>query len=215
MTVQPLPSFGAHLLGTFLRPGRTFSALLDDPRRLRLGMWAMALIAFLYTLVYIDLVIGGGAPSTFKPFLDIPAEVYYRYNVWFLAPSMFGGWILAAGVAHLLSKPFGGKGAFEDTLSTLGFATLAATLAAVAHDLPQTFLGAIGVLDQASYEAQMSSATPAAVVLWIFYGLFGLLFLVLYPKAVGAAQRLKPAPAILIGLLAFVVYQGVFLIFNR
>jgi hypothetical protein len=51
--------------------------------------------------------------------------------------------------------------------------------------------------------------------LWIFYGLFGLLFLVLYPKAVGAAQRLKPAPAILIGLLAFVVYQGVFLIFNR
>jgi hypothetical protein len=61
----------------------------------------------------------------------------------------------------------------------------------------------------------MSSATPAAFVLWIFYGLFGLLFLVLYPKAVGASQRLRPAPAILIGLLAFVVYQGVFLIFNR
>ena len=175
----------------------------------------MALNAFLYTLVYVNLVIGGGAPSAFKPFLAIPAEVYYRYNLWFLAPSMFGGWILAAGFAHLLSKPFGGKGAFEDTLSTLGFATLAATLASVVHDLPETFLGAIGFMDQAWYEAQMSSATPAAVVLWIFYGLYALLFLLLYPKAVATAQSLKPAPAILIGLLAFVVYQGVFLIFNR
>jgi len=158
---------------------------------------------------------GGGAPSAFKPWLAIPTEVYYRYNVWFLAPSMFGCWILAAGVAHLLSKPFGGRGTFEDTLSTLGFATLAATLASTLHDLPETFLGAIGVTDQASYEAQMSSATPAAVLLWTFYGLYALLFLLLYPKAVAASQRLRPAPAILVGLLAFIAYQGMFLVFNR
>jgi len=31
----------------------------------------------------------------------------------------------------------------------------------------------------------------------------------------GAAQRLKAAPAITVGLAAYFVYQGVFFIFNR
>jgi hypothetical protein len=38
---------------------------------------------------------------------------------------------------------------------------------------------------------------------------------VLFPKGVGAAQRLRRGPAILVGVLAYLVYQGVFLIFNR
>jgi hypothetical protein len=128
---------------------------------------------------------------------------------------MFGCWILAAGVAHLLSRLFGGRGTFEDTLSTLGFATAIATLASVAHDLPESFLGAIGAINTRAYEVQLNSATPAAFVLWIFYGLYGVLFVVLYPLAVKAAQRIKTAPAILVGELAFIVYQGVFFVFNR
>jgi hypothetical protein len=74
-----------------------------------------------FTLVYVFLTIGGGAPSAFTPFLAIPKELYYYYNQFFLAPSMFMGWILAAGVAQLLSRPFSGKGRFEDMLSVFGF----------------------------------------------------------------------------------------------
>lgn len=215
--MPPRPSFGSYYLGTLLRPRRTFDALMQDPRRLKFAMWAMLISAALYTWIYFNLSIGGGAPGAPKPFLDIPTDVYYQYNRWFLLPSMFGAWILAAGVAQLLSRAFGGQGTFEDTLSALGYATAIATLASVAHDLPESFLGATGLLDLRAYEARLNSATLAALVLWIFYVLYLILFLVLYPKAVGAAQRFGPGiwRSILVGELAFIVYQGVFIIFNR
>jgi hypothetical protein len=38
---------------------------------------------------------------------------------------------------------------------------------------------------------------------------------VLFPKAAGASQRIKTGPAIFIGVLSYLVYQFVFLIFNR
>ena len=44
-------------------------------------------------------------------------------------------WILAAGVAHLLARPLGGKGTFEATLATLGFAF---TLASFVTWIPET-----------------------------------------------------------------------------
>jgi hypothetical protein len=59
-------------------------------------------MAVLYTLVYIFLVFGGGRP--YKPWLPISQEGYYRYNVLFLAPFMFIGWILATIVAQLLGR---------------------------------------------------------------------------------------------------------------
>ena len=182
---------------------------------LRFGAYALAINVLFYTLVYVFLTIGGGAPSAFKPFLAIPAERYYFYNRFFLAPSMVGCWILAAGVGQLLSRPFGGKGTFEDTLSVLGFAIGIASLASLLHDLPDTFLGAIGVLDLKAYEVALNSPTIWRTILWILYGGSMVLFLYLFPKAIAAAQRIKPLPAVLVGVVAFATYQGVFVIFNR
>jgi hypothetical protein len=141
--------------------------------------------------------------------------LYYYYNRFFLAPSMFMGWILAAGVAQLLSRPFGGKGSFEDMLSVFGFGISIASLASLAHDLPDTFLGAIGLLNLREYEVALNSPTIWRTILWVLYSLYFILFFVLFPKGVGTAQRLRPAPAILVGLLAVLAYKGVFVIFNR
>jgi hypothetical protein len=57
-------SFWRYYLGTILRPRRTFEALLEDPRRLRLALCALGINALFYTLVYVFLVIGQGAPSS-------------------------------------------------------------------------------------------------------------------------------------------------------
>jgi hypothetical protein len=205
----------AYYIGSLLRRRRTFDRLLTDPRRLQLGALAVAVSAALYTLVYVFLTIGGGAPSAFKPFLAIPVDLYYSYNRFIVAPSMFRCWILAAGVAQLLSHPFSGKGTFEDMLSTLSFAIAIALLVSMLHDLPESFLGAVGLLDFRWYEAAVNSPTVWRVVLWFFYGGSILVFLVLFPKAVGAAARLPRGPAILIGVLSYLLYQGVFLVFNR
>ena len=210
-----MKSFKDYYLGIIIRPRRTFDILMLDSHRLRFGLLAVLINIVLYTLVYVFLSIGGGAPSSFTPWLAIPAEDYYRYNQFFLAPSMFAAWILAAGVAQLLSRPFSGKGSFEDNLSVFGFAISIASLASLLHDLPDAFLGAIGVINLREYEVALNSPTIWRTILWILYGLYFILFFLLFPKGIGAAQRIRSGPAILAGVLAFMVYQSVFVIFNR
>jgi hypothetical protein len=211
----PPKSFPDYFLGTFLRPRRTFDALMADPRRLRFGFFAVAIAAVLYTLIYVFLTMAGGAPSTFTPFLAIPKESYYSANRFILAPSMVMCWVLAAGVAQLLSRLFAGKGTFEDMLSLFGFSIGISTLISALHDFPDSLLGALGVLDMKWYEVALNSPTIWRTIWATIYGLSFAYFFVLFPKAVGAAQRMRRGPAIFIGVLVFLLYQGVFLIFNR
>lgn len=207
--------FARYYLGTLIRPSRTFDTLMADPRRLRYGALALLSNAVLYTLVYVFLTLGGGAPSSFQPWLAIAPEDYYAINRFMLAPSMFGCWILAAGAAQLLGRLAGGKGSFEDNLSAMGFAIAVASLASLGHDLPDTFLGAVGLLDLEAYEVALNSPTPWRTLLWICYGTSAVLFLVLFPKAVRSAQGIGRTASTAIGIAAFAAYQGVFLVFNR
>jgi hypothetical protein len=210
-----MKSFKDYYIGALFRPRQTFDALLTDDRRLKFGLLAISINAILYNLVYIFLWSGGGAPSTFTPWLAVPKDVYYFYNQFWLAPSMFGCWILSAGVAHLLSRVFSGKGSFEDTLSVFGFGITIATLFALLHDFTDSFLVAIGVLDVRWYEIQLNSPTIWRAILLTLYSIALILLPVLLIKGVGSAQRIKGASAVLIGIVAAIVYQGVFLIFNR
>jgi hypothetical protein len=86
-----------------------------DSRRLRFGLLAVSINAVLYTLVYVFLTIGGGAPSSFTPWLAIPAEIYYRYNRFFLAPSMFAGWSWRLGSLNFSAVPLLEKAALKIT----------------------------------------------------------------------------------------------------
>ncbi len=208
-------SFGGYLLGTLIHPKRTFETLLNDHRKLRMGLLAISLNAFLYTLVYIFLWHGGGAPSSFTPWLAISKEVYYFYNRFWLAPSMFGCWILSAGVTQLLSRLFSGKGSFEGTLSVFGFGITTASFIALLHDLTDSFLGAIGLLDLRWYEVALNSPTIWRFILLLLYSIALFMLLVLLIKGVRTSQQIKRLPAIFIGFVAFIVYQGVFFIFNR
>ena len=207
--------FKGYLTGTLLRPRKTFELLMADSRRLKFGLAAISINAFVYTLVYVFLTIGGGAPSSFTPWLAVPKDVYYFYNQFWLAPSMFAGWILAAGVAHLLSKLFSGRGSFEDTLSALGFGILVATFFAILHDLPDSFLGAIGLLDLRWYEVALNSPTIWRTILLTLYGIALFMLVLLSVKGVSASQKIKSGPALFIGVVAAIVYQVMFLVFNR
>jgi hypothetical protein len=216
---MPVPmrskSFKDYYFGTILRPGRTFTALLADERRLRFGLYAILINVVLYTLVYVFLSAAGAAPSSFTPWLAIPEQVYYQYDRFILAPSMLMCWILAAGIAQLVSRAFSGKGSFEDMLSVFGFGISIACLASLLHDFTDSFLGAIGLLNLREYEVILNSPTIWRTILWILYTLSFILFLVLFPKGVAAAQRIRRGPAVLVGVLAFIAYQGMFLVFNR
>ena len=210
-----LTSFKDYYFGTVFRPRDCFNALMGDARRLRYGIIALAINAQLYTLLYVFLSLGGGAPSSMKPWLAISADSYYEYDEFFLAPSMFICWILAAGLAQLFSRPASGKGSFEDMLSVLGFAISIPCLPALLVDLPQAFLGAFGLIDLRQVEARIGSPGLWHEIVMLLYSLSICWSAVLFCVGVRSAQRIARRTAIVVGLFAYLVYELVFVVFNR
>lgn len=208
-----MKTFGNYYWSTFTRPRATFEDLISDPHKLKFSYIAVLIPAILYTMVYVFLIFGGGHP--FKPWLDIPLEVYYRYNVFFCAPSMFLGWILAAGLVQVLSHVISGKGSFEQALVVLGFGIGVASWATGLHDILTSFLGAIHVIDQRQYEIALNSPTIWRTLLWIQMIIYLLWFIVLFSIGIKTVYKVRYWQAVVLGIIAFLTYQLFFLIFNR
>jgi hypothetical protein len=211
--MSPAKNFMNYYWSTITRPRLAFSNLINDKYLLRYSAKAVLITAVLYTFVYLFLIIGGGQP--FKPWLDIPLETYYRYNVFFCAPSMFLGWILATGVVHLLSRLFSSQGTFEQTLSVFGFGISIASWTTGIHDIMTSFLGAIHLINQHDYEIALNSPTIWRTLLWLQMIAYLIWFIILFSKAVSAVYMVQIWRSLFLGTIGFFVYQFFFFIFNR
>lgn len=107
------------------------------------------------------------------------------------------------------------SGSFEDTASALGFGVAVASWVTGLHDLVAGLLGTLGVISLAEHEVAMNSPTVWRTLIWTLMILYLIAFGVLFTKGVGASHRLGPARSAGIGIAAFVVYQAMFLVFNR
>lgn len=207
--------FPALYRGFFLHPRATALRLLADERRVRLGFLALLVPLLGYVIVYAGLSQSGAYPSAFSPWLAIPAEHYYRYNVFLLPPGILAAWLLASSVVQLLGRPLGARGTFEDTASVLGFAISAASWALLPHDLTVAILGATHLIDGRAHEHAMNAPTLARHVLWFFAAVYLVAFPIYFTKALAAAHHLKTGAATLLGITGFLIYQLVFVLFNR
>jgi hypothetical protein len=205
--------FSGYYRKAFIFPRRAFASLACDKRQLRLALAAYLVPAVLYTLVYVFLVLGNGRP--FRPWLAIAPEDYYRYNVFFCAPSMLLGLVLAAGVVRLLSRLFNAAGSFEALFAVFCFGAAVATWSTGLHDLLTSFLGAAGVIDQQAYEAALNAPTVWQALLWLQMGAYLAWFVILFGKGVQAVCRTPAGSSYMLGAVGFLAYQGFFLIFNR
>ena len=113
---------------------------------------------------------------------------------------------------QLLGHLRGGSGSFEQILATTGLAIGVAMWGALLHNLP---MSAIGAIDARAHEVAMNSATIWRTLLWTFYALYGVAFFVLFTVGVRVAKQLSWRMSFVIGSLGFIVFQLVFLIFNR
>jgi hypothetical protein len=200
----------------FTRPSRAMAALAEDPRRLRWGAYGVAITAVTYTLVYFFLSRNGGRPTVFAPWLAIPADVYYRYNLFLHVPSLLLAWISAGGFAQLAARALGGRGRFEDTLAVFGLGIGVASWATGLHDLVTTALGYAGRLDQRAYEDAMSTVgTGAHRLIGSLMTVYTVGFVALFTRGMQAAHGLRIGRALAAGVLGFAIYQLVFVIFNR
>lgn len=200
---------------TITQPQKSFETLLANDKYFRLGFIYIAIPIAAYTLMYVFLTIAHGAPSVFTPWLNIPKDSYYAVNRFLLAPSMILCWLAATAVAQILARLSGGAGTFEQTLSVLALSISIAMWGGLIHDLPMSFLSAAGVIDARQHEIDMNSPTIFRTLLWICYSVYFLAFLILFPLTVKVVHKLNAGRSIGIGWLAFVIFQVIFLVFNR
>lgn len=201
--------------------------LLYDPRRamndaaktntpVTLGLRGVSVTGITYLLVYYFLAHNGGRPTVFTPWLAIPAEEYYRYNLWLHVPSLLLAWVSSAAFAHLAARAIGGAGSFEGTLATLGLGIGVASMTTGVHDVLTTFLGYVGVLDQRAYEDALSTPhTAEHALIWTLMGLYLLAFELLFTFAIESIHRLSRPRSFAAATVGFIVYQTLFALFNR
>jgi len=202
-------------LQTVYKPRKTFEELIIKDNLYKHSFAYISIPIVCYSLLYIFLTIANGAPSTLTPWLNISKENYYSINRFLLAPSMIICWFTATSFIQVISRLLGGAGTFEQTLSTISLSISIAMWGALIHDLPMSFLSAVGVIDASQHEIAMNSPTIFRTILWICYSIYFIAFFILFPISVRVVHKLNWKKSIIIGSLAFIIFQTIFLIFNR
>jgi len=210
-----MKSFISKYFQTVYKPRMTFEDLIIKHNIYKLSFAYISIPIICYTLLYIFLTIAKGAPSTLTPWLNISKENYYSINRFLLAPSMIICWFTATSFIQVVSRLLGGAGTFEQTLATISLSISIAMWGALVHDLPMSFLSAIGVINASQHEIAMNSPTIFRTILWICYTIYFIGFFILFPTSVRVVHKLNWRKSIMIGALAFIIFQTIFLIFNR
>jgi hypothetical protein len=200
---------------TIISPRKSFERLLAKDNHIALSFFYILIPIAAYTLMYVFLTIADGAPSVFTPWLNIPKEDYYSINRFLLAPSMLLCLVVATSVVQIFSRLLKGTGTFEQTLAVIALSISIAMWGGLIHDLPMSFLSAAGVIDAKQHEIAMNSPTIFRTLLWICYSIYFIAFLVLFSLAARTVHKLNWVKSIGIGTTAFIVFQLVFLVFNR
>lgn len=199
----------------FLRPAGTFEAVFESSNTLRYAFFAFLIPATGYTLFYIMANIAGGSPSTFKPWLAIPIEEYFKYDIYLTFPGYYLSWIGASGTIYLLCRLFKGKSGFDNMLAVTGFAIGVATWSSMLHDLTDAFLSVTGVINMKEYERLLNEPTFWRGLLWTLYTIYFFWFLTLFTIGIKKAQGFGIVKSFLIAFAGLAVFQVILLIFIR
>ncbi|MFM8913965.1 MAG: YIP1 family protein [Flammeovirgaceae bacterium] len=210
-----MKEFLSQYFQAFYRPRKAFEALHNNtrPEASALGFISIPIVA--YTLMYVFLTIADGAPSVFTPWLNISRDEYYSINRFLLAPSMLLCWVAATAFIQIAARLMGGQGTFEHTLVCISLGISLSMWGALLHDLPMSFLSALGIINARQHEIDMNSPTIFRTLLWIFYSLYFFAFVVLFPLAVRVVHKLNWIRSVTIGVFAFALFQAILLVFNR
>jgi hypothetical protein len=209
------PGFFKLYFRMFAWPSQTFDVILSSEKRLKYGFFAFLVPSLGYTLFYIMAYFAGGSPSTFKPWLALPIEEYFKYDIYLTFPGYYLSWISASGTVFLISRLMGGKGKYIDTLVVIAFGLGVATWSSLLHDLTDAFLSVIGVISMKEYERLLNEPTFWRHLLLTLYAIYFTWFITLFTIGIKKAYQFNWLKALVLALIGLVVFQGVLLIFIR
>jgi hypothetical protein len=182
---------------------------------LKFGFYALLVPALGYTLFYLMAWRAGGAPSTFRPWLALPIEEYFKFDIFLSFPGYFVSWVTAASTLYLLSRALHGSGSFDDTLAAMGFGIGIATWSSMLHDLTDAILSTIGVIEMGEYEKMLNEPTFWRYLLLSLYSIYFLWFIYLFTLTILKAHKLKKWISLILGIFGLAVFQTMLFIFIR
>lgn len=208
-------NFWTLYFGMFYKPATTFQMIFESGKTLPYAFCAFLIPSLGYTLFYIMAYYAGGSPSTFKPWLAIPIEEYFKYDIILTLPGYYLGWIGASVTVYLVSRLMGGHGNFDYILAIIAFGIGVATWSSLLHDLTDAFLSVIGVIDMREYERLLNAPTFWRGLLWTLYTIYFLWFLTLFTIGIRKAQGFNVFKSVLMAVVGLLSFQLILLIFIR
>ncbi len=199
----------------FFKPESTFRLIFESKNSLKYGFFALLVPALGYTIFYIMAYYAGGSPSTFKPWLALPIENYFKYDIVLTFPGYYLSWIGAAGTVYLISKLFNGQAKFDNILAIIGFGIGIATWSTLFHDLSDAFLSIIGIIEMREYELLLNQPTFWRGLLLTLYAIYFFWFLTLFTIGIKIAQGFGIIRSLIIALIGLITFQLILLIFIR
>ncbi len=202
-------------LKMFYKPDSTFKTIFDSDKVLKYSFFAFLIPSLGYTLFYVMAYFAGGSPSTFKPWLAIPIEDYFKYDIILTLPGYYLGWIGSSVTVYLLSRLMNGQSKFDNIMAVIGFGIGIATWSSMLHDLTDAFLSITGVIDMREYEQLLNEPTFWRGLLWSLYTIYFFWFLTLFTIGIKKAQNFSLVKSVLIAFAGLITFQSILLIFIR
>ena len=176
-----------NIFGTLFSPASTFKRMSEE----RTSVTIAAIVVLIACICS-----GAGSILTQSAFMSMFAE-FPGFEEMMFSPiaSMtlsvvvgFIGWVVIAGIFHVVAKILGGKGAFTEMLVLMGFAML-----------PNIFQAPIGLI------AIFSGGLTGAFIAIGLGGILAIWVLILYVLAIREAHKFSTGRAIATLVLPFVV----------
>lgn len=199
----------------FYKPKSTFETIFKSNNALKYGVFSFLVPSLGYTLFYIMSYFAGGSPSTFKPWLTIPIEEYFKYDIVLTLPGYYLSWIGTSASVYLLSRLLNGKSNFDNIVTVIGFGIGIATWSSLLHDLIDATLSVIGVINMQDYERLLNEPTFWRGLLWSLYTLYFFWFLTLFTIGIKKEQGFSLIKSIIVALIGLITFQSILLIFIR
>lgn len=209
------PRFFPIYLRMFTKPDSTYDLILDRKSTLRFGFFALLVPIIGYTLFYIMAWNAGGSPTTFSPWLALPVEEYFRYDIFLTLPAYYMAWLGASCTVFLISRLLNGVGSFENILAVIGFGIGIATWSSLLHDLTDAILSTLGIIDMREYEKLLNGPTFWRYLLLTLYVVYFFWFMYLFTIGIRKVQRFGWARSVLLALVGLVTFQVILFIFIR
>ena len=144
----------------------------------------------------------GSDGVTLPPFLRIPEDQYYFYELIFLIPMFLVTWLLASALGYVLSRVMNGRGSFDAILGGFGVSMAVSFYFSLIPDYVQGILWTTGLVSFHEYLEITGGGVPLFIV-WAYLLAWFLAHLVFYSITVYHTQGLGKLQSAGVAAVAF------------